>query len=87
VFLEDYMLPFEVSHEEAADRLGISYPQMVEIVNGRLGVVPETALRLASYTSTEPEFWLNLQKAVDLWDALHPQVASEQVEAPSPAMY
>jgi plasmid maintenance system antidote protein VapI len=43
---------------------------MNEIVNERRFVTPDTALRLSKFTSTEPEFWLNLQQAVDLCDAL-----------------
>ena len=57
--------------KEAAERLRVSYPRMNEIVNGKRTVTPDTALRLARFTDTEPEFWLNLQQAVDLWDAMH----------------
>jgi addiction module HigA family antidote len=50
---------------------------MNEIVKGKRAVTPDTALRLAKFTSTEPEFWLNLQQTVDLWDALHSDLAKE----------
>lgn len=71
VFLEDVLEPLGITQKEAAERLRISYPRMNEIVNGKRTVTPETALRLARFSDTEPEFWLNLQLAVDLWDALH----------------
>lgn len=71
VLLEDFLKPLEITQKEAAKRLSISYPRMNEIVNGKRSVTPETALRLSRFTRTEPEFWLNLQQAVDLWDALH----------------
>lgn len=71
VFLEDFLEPLELTQKEAAHRLNISYPRMNEIINGRRSVTPDTALRLARLTATEPEFWLNLQQRVDLWDALH----------------
>ncbi len=71
VLLEDFLKPLVITQKEAAKRLRISYPRMNEIVNGKRSVTPETALRLSRFTSTEPEFWLNLQQAVDLWDALH----------------
>ena len=70
VFLEDFLVPLGITQKEAAERLRISYPRMNEIVNGKRSVTPETALRLARFTDTEPEFWLNLQQAVDLWDAM-----------------
>ena len=58
---------------------------MNEIVNGKRAVTPDTALRLAKFTGTEPEFWLNLQQqAVDLWDALHSEEARD-VDAIEPA--
>jgi addiction module HigA family antidote len=60
-----------MTQRDAANRLRISYPRMNEIVNGRRSVSPDTALRLGRLTGTEPEFWLNLQQAVDLWDAIH----------------
>ena len=77
VFLEDFLIPLGITQKEAAERLGMSYPRMNEIVKGKRSVTPDTALRLARFTSTEPEFWLNLQQAVDLWNALHSEQASE----------
>ena len=66
VFLEDFLIPLGITQKEAAQRLRISYPRMNEIVNGKRSVTPDTALRLARFTATEPEFWLNLQAAHDL---------------------
>ncbi len=80
VFLEDFLLPLGITQREAAARLRISYPRMNEIVNGKRAVTPDTALRLAKFTNTEPEFWLNLQQAIDLWDALHSDQAAELEE-------
>lgn len=77
VFLEDFLVPLGISQKEAAERLRISYPRMNEIVNGKRTVTPETALRLARFTGTEAEFWLNLQQAVDLWDAMHSDDAED----------
>ncbi len=71
VFHEDFLVPLGITQKDAAARLHISYPRMNEIVNGKRTVTPDTALRFAKFTDTEPEFWLNLQQAVDLWDALH----------------
>ena len=84
VFLEDFLIPLGITQKKAAERLRISYPRMNEIVNGRRTVTPDTALRLARFTGTEPEFWLNLQQAVDLWDAIHSD-QSVEVEEIQPA--
>lgn len=80
VFLEDFLIPLGITQKDAAERLRISYPRMNEIVKGKRSVTPDTALRLARFTSTEPEFWLNLQQAVDLWDAVHSDQAGELKE-------
>lgn len=77
VFLEDFLLPLGITQREAADRLRMSYPRMNEIVRGKRAVTPDSALRLAKFSNTEPEFWLNLQQAVDLWDAIHSDQAAE----------
>jgi antitoxin HigA-1 len=77
ILLEDFLVPLGMTQKEAAERLKISYPRMNEIVKGKRAVTPDTALRLSRFTGTEPEFWLNLQQAVDLWDALHAETASE----------
>lgn len=84
VFLQDFLGPLGITQKKAAERLRISYPRMNEIVKGKRAVTPDTALRLARFTDTEPEFWLNLQQAVDLWDAMHSDQAAE-VERIKPA--
>jgi addiction module HigA family antidote len=47
----------------------VSRKTINEIVNGKRGITAEMALRLGMFTRTSPEMWLNLQNAVDLWDA------------------
>jgi len=80
VFLEDFLLPLDITQKDAAERLKISYPRMNEIVNRKRTVTPDTALRFARFTNTEAEFWLNLQQAIDLWDALNSEQASDLEE-------
>jgi len=80
VFLEDFLVPLGLTQKEAARRLKVSYPRMNEIINGKRTVTPETALRFAKLTGTEAEFWLNLQQAVDLWDALRSDQAADVEE-------
>ena len=77
VFLEEFLIPLGITQKDAAQQLRMSYPRMNEIVKGKRAVTPDTALRLARFTGTEPEFWLNLQQAVDLWTALRSDRAAE----------
>ena len=61
-----FLQPLALSQEALARALGISRRRVNEIVNGRRGLSPDTALRLARYFGTGPELWLHLQAAWDL---------------------
>lgn len=52
-----------------ADALGVSRRSVNELLRERRALSPEMALRLARLFGNSPEFWLNLQRAVDLWTA------------------
>ena len=54
---------------ELASRLGVSRRTVNQLVNDRRTVTAAMALRLGRLSNTTPEFWLNLQQAVDLWEA------------------
>jgi addiction module HigA family antidote len=69
ILLHDVIQPLGLTQTEFAERLRISYPRLNEIIHGKRGVTPDTALRIAALLGTSPEVWLNLQQAVDLWDA------------------
>jgi addiction module HigA family antidote len=56
--------------------LGVSFPRLNEIIRGKRGVTPDTALRLARVLQTSPTFWLSLQQDWDLWHAMHGKQAS-----------
>jgi addiction module HigA family antidote len=71
MLLEEFLVPLGITQKEFADRIGVSYVRLNEIVNGRRGVTPSTALRFAKAFGTSPEFWLNGQTALDLYRAMH----------------
>ncbi len=66
ILREDLMLPLELSINRLARDLRVPVTRMSEIVNGRRSITADTALRLARYFGTTPEFWINLQGAYDL---------------------
>ena len=68
---EEFLIPLEMTQTELARRIDVSYPRVNEIVNGKRGITPDTALRLSRLFGTTPEFWLNGQRNWDLWHALH----------------
>ena len=58
-----------VTQEELASAMRVSRFTINQIVNGKRGITAEMALRLSRVTSTSVEFWLNLQRDVDLYYA------------------
>jgi addiction module HigA family antidote len=66
MLLEEFLLPLKVSQVRFAAHLGIPTQRVNEIVNGKRGVTPETALLFAAALGTSPEFWINLQGSHDL---------------------
>jgi len=67
---EEFLVPLEMTQTELANRIGVSYPRVNEIVNEKRGITPDTALRLSRLFGTSPEFWLNGQQNWDLWHAM-----------------
>ena len=66
ILRQDLMAPLGLSINKLARDLRVPVTRMSEIVNGRRSITADTALRLARYFSTTPEFWVNLQSAYDL---------------------
>jgi addiction module HigA family antidote len=63
---EDVLKPLGMSVNALAKALRVPTTRLNDIVRGRRGVTADTALRLASYLGTSPQFWLNLQTVYDL---------------------
>jgi addiction module HigA family antidote len=61
--------PLEITVTDAAKALGVSRKTLSAILNGRAGISPEMAIRLAKAFDTTPESWLNQQMQYDLWQA------------------
>ena len=74
MLLKEFLEPMGITQRELADKIHVPYQRVNELVNGRRGVSPSTALRLAKFFGVSPDFWLNLQLR---WDLYHTQ----QVEA------
>ena len=66
---EDYLLPLSITIKDMAETLGVSRKTLSKIINERGVITPDMALRLSRALDTTPEFWLDLQKNYDLWQA------------------
>jgi addiction module HigA family antidote len=66
---EDFLPDYALSVAALAKAAGVSRQSVNELLRGRRAVSPEMALRLSRLFGNSPEFWLNAQRAVDLWEA------------------
>ena len=69
MLLEDFIPDYGLTVAGLAEAAGVSRQSINELLRGRRALSPEMALRLARLFGNSPEFWLNAQRAVDLWDA------------------
>ena len=69
-FIKEICLePLGLTVTKAAKYLGVSRKTLSELLNGKAGISPEMALRLAKAFNTTPESWLTQQMHYDLWKA------------------
>jgi addiction module HigA family antidote len=70
ILLEEFLKPMGLGQVEASRRLEISLNRLNEIVLGKRSITADTALRLARFFKTSPQFWMRLQVDWDLHRAL-----------------
>lgn len=76
---EEFLIPLNLTQSKLAIHLRVDVKVINRIVNGRSAVTAEMALKLAAAFNTSPEFWINAQKAVDLYKA-----ANQKIFLPKP---
>lgn len=88
VLREEFMPDYGLSVAQLANRLSVSRQSINELVRCRRAVSPDMALRLARLFGTSAAYWLNLQRAIDLWDSLdlHREAIEDIEPLPLPAV-
>ena len=66
---EEFLIPMNLTQKDLADAIQVPYQRINEIVAGKRGVTPSTALRLAKFFGMSADFWMNLQTKFDLFSA------------------
>ena len=66
---EDFLPDYGLTVAGLAEAAGVSRQSVNELLRGRRALNPKMALRLSRVFGNSPEFWMNAQRAVDLWDA------------------
>jgi len=69
MLLEEFLYPMGLTQRDLADSIHVPYQRINEIINGRRGITPSTALRLSKFFGVSPDFWMNLQLRWDLYFA------------------
>ncbi len=82
MLLEEFLHPMKLTQQDLSQAIQVPYQRLNEIVNGRRGISPSTALRLGKYFGISASFWLNLQMRWDLYHAK--QIESEVIETIEP---
>lgn len=69
ILREDFMPDYGLTAGELAKALGVSRQTIYQLLNEKRSLSASLAVRLARFFGNTPEFWLNLQRGVDIWEA------------------
>ena len=71
ILVEEFMRPLGLTQGALADAMGVQRKHVNELCNGRRSVTAATALILSRVFGNSADFWLNVQRRTDLWNAMH----------------
>jgi addiction module HigA family antidote len=77
---EEFLTPMKLTQGVLAEAMGVERKLVNELCNDRRAVTADTALMLARVFGNSPEFWLNVQRRTDLWEALHTPKRRQRIE-------
>ena len=69
MLLEEFLKPMEVTQKQLSVAIHVPFQRINELVNGKRGITPSTALRLSVFFGNTADFWMNLQQRWDLYRA------------------
>src|SRR5208337_1107856 len=84
ILIEEFMHPMGLTQAALAEAMGVQRKHVNELCNGRRSVTAATALILARVFGNSPDFWLNVQRRGDLWEALNSPKERERIERAKP---
>jgi len=84
ILKEEFMQPLGLTQGALAEAMGVPRKHVNELCNGRRSVTAPTALILARVFGNSAEFWLNVQRRSDLWEAMHSPRDRERIKRARP---
>ena len=79
ILTEEFMEPMELTQSALAGAMGVPRKHVNELCNNRRSITASTALILARVFGNSPDFWLNVQRRTDLWEAMHSPKEMERI--------
>jgi addiction module HigA family antidote len=84
ILTEEFLAPMDLTQGALAEAMGVPRKHVNELCNNRRAVTAPTALILARVFGNSPDFWLNLQRRNDLWEAMQSPRERERIERARP---
>ena len=84
ILVEEFMKPMGLTQGALAEAMGVQRKHVNELCNDRRNVTAATALILARVFGTSPDFWLNVQRRSERWEALHDPKEQARIERAKP---
>jgi addiction module HigA family antidote len=84
ILIEEFMQPMGLTQTALAKAMGVQRKHVNELCNNRRNVTAPTALILARVFGNSPEFWLNVQRRSDLWEAMHSPGERKRIQRARP---
>lgn len=84
ILTEEFMHPLELTQGALAEAMGVQRKHVNELCHDRRNVTAAMALILARVFGNSPDFWLNVQRRTDLWDARHNPCDRKRIERVRP---
>lgn len=80
ILVEEFLVPMGLTQGALAEAMGVPRKHVNELCNDRRAVTAPTALILARVFGNSADFWLNLQRRQDVWQAMHSPRERERIE-------
>ncbi len=84
ILIEEFLTPLNITQSALAEAMGVPRKHVNELCNQRRSVTAATALILARVFGNSPDFWLNIQRRTDLWNALHSPTERQRIDRAKP---
>ena len=84
ILVDEFIEPLGLTQGDLAEAMGVPRKHVNELCNDRRAITADTALMLARVFGNSADFWLNVQRRNDLWEALHSPERRQRIERARP---